>query len=350
MIYAYENLVPGRNIIVPGFGLVEVEYVFTSYNRKVFCAKTLNGTNTQYVFKSFPFTDLPEKEAAEAARWAQLNINTYRGKLMKAGVPVVTEIGFTSISRDQTLILIQFENWAGQNIAEATSDFKKELVLNIVRVSLDQIIKPLFLNSYLLDKPERLELGIDFIPRNVVFRKEEEIYLTTYIDLFPPKFRFPCGQWGLEYPEPNNRDVKALGLFRSYNMVGILVNFWAHLVSLRPEFAEDFYLEIERFIRESGFNEKFDLEEKINEYILNYDLSAGKKSAEEIQKIISRWGFKEIFKYRLFGCAVAFCRPEACKYLSQLFEISHFQDSPLSSERVKEIKDLLVKMTNFPLA
>jgi len=341
----------GNEVSIVPIGRIRVLQVFgDAYNRKVFYATTLEGSNLKYVFKTFPINNAGCKSSEEVAHDVEMAIRHYRNKLDdKESVPVVKEIGFSSITlEDGTTILIQYEPYAGETVTDPIVNYRAELVLTIVNEMLEQIIKPLFLNASIVSNPERLSTGMDFIPRNVTVITIDGHRFYTYVDYFPAKGgKLPCGAWALEYPEPTNEIVRKLGMFRSYNMAGILINFWTHLSSLRPELGGKFYKVIAYFIRRNNFNEKYDLEKVIDDYTLKKDLSIGKTSAEEIEKIIQNWDFEDIFRLRMLACCLAFYRNNSRYLLLVLFKKSHFQDSPLGLDKINEIKEIILKMASY---
>jgi len=348
----HEKLMPGQIVQVPGLGImVKVETPFDSYNRQVFYAVTLDGSNTRWVFKTFPFPNQPNISSLHLCLKSQQEIETYKRKLLEAEVPVVRDMGFSHFTKtDGTTVLVQFESWEGETVTMVIRESRQERVLEMFQTILQQIVKPLFLNAAIYDQPARLSVGIDLIPRNLVYQVADEAFGVVYVDLFPPKGgRKECGAIALEYPEPTDETVRELGIYRAYNMAGILINLWAHLTSLRPELAKLFYDQLEQFIRENGFNEQFNLEEQINAYLLGRDISIGREKKEEIKKIIADWQFKDIFRFRLLACSLAYYREESRRWLRKLFEASHFQDSPLGQEVIDEIKEHVLHMASFPV-
>lgn len=350
-----QNIQKGDIADIPGFGLIKVIRTFPlAYNRQVFLGERLDLSQKRWVIKTFRFPSyLTQRQAETEASVIEGRTRSYKQQLLDAGVSVVRDLGFSSyIPAGGQTTLIQFEEYAGETSTFGIQKLKLGLVLQLVRATCEQIAKPLFFNTPDPTGLGRLTLGVDLNHRNVTYYDPEENgdFHTTYVDLFPQKIILSCGGHGLEYPEPEDERVRKLGIFRSYNMVGLIVNYWASLVNAQPEYAQYFYDEIEDFIHQSGLKEQYQLEEQIDDYIENRDLRVGREDEATIEKLIANWGFEEIFKLRLLACALAFHRPASRSLLPDIFYQTHFQDKSLPQEHMdKKVKEPVLRMASLPV-
>ncbi|MBT3690502.1 hypothetical protein HOE31_01195 [bacterium] len=349
----------GNIIEMDIIGDLKVEETYPSNNRVSFSARKQDGSKKLYVFKGFPLKHLEGDDGLthEEIDLIKMKIDEYQKLLKNAGVSVIEDIGFISRTHgDGSLFQWQYEPFAGKSIEYIIKNYRREVVLRAIKTVWKTIIEPLF-NTYSIESnPLELSVGLDLIPRNMTYIKKEgnSSIDITYVDLFPPKITLATGierkyKHILEHPEPTDRVVRDLAIFRGFNMIGIIIAFWTHLSRIRPELTLDFYKLFKRLIKD------FDVEHKglglgleVDEYTLNNDLSIGGKSHDEISEIIDDWKFKDIFRLRMLACAISFhSKADTEKLTKKVFELSHFQTNRLTHEQILEIKKVILEMTNI---
>jgi len=350
----------GKTVTMDVIGKVIVKKVFKSNNRISFFGIKENDSNRGWVFKGFSLHDyegeqLPEEEIEKLIN----RILSYQRQLKSLNVSVIDGIGFIQRYReDGTFFLWQYEPFVGKSCEIRIKNSKREVALLTVEAIWKQVVKPLFENGFIIEKPDRLKVGIDLIPRNITFIEDDngEIETCSYVDLFPPKIRIPVSeskhQHVLEFPDPTDEIVRKLAIIRGFNMVGIIVAFLTHLSSIRPEMTLDFYELLSSLLDHIDHkSEGFSLKKKIEEYTLNHKLQVGCKSKEEIKILINPWGFEDIFLIRMLTWALVYYRlcDETLLIAGQIMKMSHFQDSPLSDETIHDIKEAILRITESPV-
>jgi hypothetical protein len=344
----------GEIINVPGLGLMRVLKVFDSHCRSVIYGEKLDVSEQKWIVKTFRIDGDGEIDSEEAAEIIQARIRFYRERLMRARVSVVGGLGFSSYTDGDSTQLIQFEQWAGETCSVSLRDFSFAAAEKMVLAIWKQIILPLFLREADPANLGWLSLGLDLNPRNITNTgNSDEGFKVTCIDLFPWKVKQQGnnGEWGhtLEYPEPIDPKIIELGKFRHYSMAGLILNFWINLTRELPQAAEFFYGLLERLIREFDIDKRYKLEETIDVYLKNRDLSSGFLDPSEIEELTYPWDMDDVFRMRMLACALACYRSGSRYLLGQVFGCTHFQDSAIKPSKLQEAKKLLLEMAAFPI-
>ncbi|OGR32755.1 MAG: hypothetical protein A3J80_02385 [Desulfobacula sp. RIFOXYB2_FULL_45_6] len=196
----------------------------------------------------------------------------------------------------------------------------------------------------------RLEIGLDFLGRNIVCRKDsaqEYGWLAVYVDLMPAKLILGCGAHGLEVPEPQAPQVRKLGIFRHYNLAGLLIAFWCHLTKHRPEWGQLFFKAINRFLK----NRELDsVRSEIAGYMSDLGPRVKKLSSDQVHKLVSGWTFEDVFRFRILACQIASFKepsPPLERAMSLLFSLTHFQERPLEEDAIARAKKLIVELVEL---
>jgi hypothetical protein len=341
-----EPLQKGSYVEVPGLGRIQVARGFPSHNRQVFVGTASDGT--ERVIKTFNFGGI--SISLDYVSSVQSQIQQYREYLRRAEVPVVKDIGFTTYTIDDTTCLIQWESYTGLSLPTAIREFRLEASGKLVMAVCDRLIRPLFLNASYETNKSLVVTGLDLCARNITYRETEGEgeagFSITYVDLFPAKFMLADGTFTLEYHEPTDETVKKLGIFRHFNKAGLIVNLWNSLVLAQPDGAQVFYNNLETFLRTNGFSA---VESAIDEFTEGLDLSTGKLSREEAEKILRDWTFVDVLKLRLVAAAAAFHRKGSRNFLDLIHKNTHFQGEPLPPAQIDAVKDLILQMFDFPV-
>lgn len=343
----------GSHIELPVVGWVEVVEVFPSYNRTVFLARPVDaGLESAIVVKSFLLTN-----AADPQQFIT-TIQGYFDSLRSYGVRVVHNIQFLQSHGDEGTVLIQTEKYVGPNLDQWMQKLLPDGVVeiqNIIKSVLTSCFLPL-LKARLPENgnPERLtnrlEIGLDFLGRNIVCRKDpsqESGWLAVYVDLMPAKLILGCGAHGLEFPEPQDPQVRRLGIFRHYNLAGLLIAFWCHLTKHRPEWGQLFFKAINRFLKDRGLES---VRSEIGEYMSGLGPRVKKLSSDRVDKLVSDWTFEDVFRFRILACQIAsFKEPSESleRILSLLFSLTHFQERPLEEDAIARAKKLIVELVKL---
>ncbi len=337
------NVHVGRWVVLPVIGLVEVKRVFSSNNRQVFLAK---GNELIFIVKTFV---LGEEDAGQVEEQI---INYYKA-LKDLGVKVVKRIQFSREINGSNVTLIQTENFVGENLQSlilGLDSTKKKLSGKLVQTVLKDIYLPL--TEARIDQGSNwLSIGLDFLDRNIACRMEEDgkSWLTVCIDLMPAKILDENDVHALEIPEPTDLIVRKLGIFRHYNLAGLLIAFWCHLTKNRPEWGMYFFSTIKRFLTS---NQLDTVEAELQEYLSGViDLKASQLKLEEIAPLIQGWNFSDILRLRALACFVACWKKqkivESKALLNKLFDVTHFRADPLPEERMEQARFILLELVGL---
>jgi len=290
-----------REINLPELGRVRIIKNLPSNNRKVLIVEK---EGEYYVVKIFHGQE----------EWID-KIFSYRQQLENFGILCVPIISLTKF--ENQIIEIEPALTVRGDLAERLEKSSQEEAIRLIE-KLCSGLKPLL--SYPQDD---LPVGIDVVLRNFAV-KDSKIY---YLDFFPPKIRL--GQeFILEKPEPTDSKVIKAGYYRHYNKSGVALTLLIHLGRARP----DLWLYIHQLIAAYS-------DQKFQNYLVK--LSAVKDLKDGIGLFPSERCY--LF-YRYFACYLASFSPnESRQKLDQIFHLTHFQDKPLSRERLKIVRKELEK-------
>jgi hypothetical protein len=264
---------------------------------------------------------LPLDVAARQAR----QIEAYRKRLQILNIPLPekTELFFAINGAGVELKELSVD--VGTEATGFLSDLKvgQEIVEQIFK----NVIKPLFSST----KGEILEVGLDPLTRNFTFNGK-----VCYVDLFPPKITVR-GQKTLEFPEPKSSEARRLGLFRHYHKKGIILVFFMDCCRAAPAFRKKWEVIIRNFLQEIGEKKIIEFLESSPANVLHYNFS----QAAEIIKAQSGRGISYFF-LRDLACEIAFKEGKnENPRLEGFFQLTHFQDKPLSARQIEEAKEYL---------
>ena len=299
--------------------------------------------------KTFNFNGGTVSTSEAEAQAVEKAIRLYRIALDKiAHVPVTSGIGFSNYTMpDGTTILIQVEPYMGRTCSRGLSEFRTKLALDLVEAICRQVILPCFLNATDLDDMKMVTIGLDLNLRNITYKGGDEPFEVAVVDFFPWKLKKENGDYGLEYPEPSDFEVRKLGIWRHYNKAGLVINFFISLCLVCPALAQSFYSQIEKFLRTNGLD---DVEAEIDQFTNGLTLDIGKEDKNFIEEVTANWsGFSDVFRYRLLAVAAALHRPKSRPILIEIQANSHFQDNRLQAGQIKAMRNLALSMFTCPV-
>jgi len=337
---------------------VVVVDLYPSFNRDAFLGE--NGDGERWVYKGFSRDRFGKELTKEDISFIITNVTAYRLALAQCGVSVIKNVGFSfQTLDDDVLTLWQDEPFAGLLCEIRIRDSRPAVALETVEKIWDDIVKPLFVGAR-IDNSIRLNVGIDLIPRNITYNADSDNVLekVTYVDIFPPKLLIPNNHSEkkhrhiLEFPDPTDEIVRKLAIIRGFNMAGIIMSFWGHLTRIRPslglKFNELLSQKVTQLDKELGLNVK----KAIKRYANGLNPLIGSMPKSEIFGLIKDWGgFEDVFNLRFVTCALIQFREydNVARLTNEIFEVSHFQDYPLSKEDIQEMKKMILEIASKPL-
>lgn len=338
-----DRIIEGQWIDIPDLGLVRFLKRCDSHNRDV--GKVLLPDGSIQIGK---FITLPNTHILRA----RYELSRYHGDLSRAGVSVVEEIKiFVKPVSSTYSQLIQIERHIGPTLQSLLSDRTKshQEILGLVEKTLNSCYLGLSQKVRVIpDNPVRLGLGIDLLSRNELVC--EQTGKIIHGDLWPVKLIRECGSHGVEWPEPENKRVRELAIFRGYNLAGILIGFWCNITILRPALGKKFFYLIKNYLKKH--QQGYVLNE-VQNYFTALPIRVARLDGYDILNLIVEWGFDDIFRLRALACYLACSvkegEKEQCirKILGQIFDLTHFQSEEINSNQIEDAKLAIIEIVDI---
>lgn len=308
-----------KRTVTVGATAFEVMEVIRNGNREVLRVREQDG-RVRIVKILGRQKPLELKVAAEQARYIEL----YRQELLKLGIPLPEKTELSFAINGAGIELREVSPDVGTEVSSILVDPK--LGPRVVDQILEKVMKPLFASS----KGAVLEIGLDPLTRNFTYNGSGEL---NYVDLFPAKITIG-GRKTLEFPEPTDQEARALGLFRHYHKKGIMLVFFMDLCRYAPALREVWRSKVYTFLQCIG-------EQRVVRFL--EASPAAHLSKDNAIRVIQKERGRGIsyFFLRDIACEIAFWERRATPRLEEFFQLTHFQDRPLSAEQIRRAKQFL---------
>jgi len=284
------------------------------------------------------------EEAVITARY----LGEYQALLEMQKIPMPPILGL-AVEHDlfsDRAIIIKTSRWTGYDLAARLR--RKELRENSALVTelvrkMCEPVKELCKHRH--DDWE-IVVGIDARCSNFTLDQDGKVW---FIDLFPARFRTEKGPM-VEWPEPLSEAGRVLGLFKHFDVRGIVLSIISQLSRIRPEYRVLFETEVL-----SAFLPSLSVEER--EHLVTGIESAPWRAVrhwlQDRRSPLSRESFRELFDAPLFGLqyGVYTLREIATEFaaehiistdeLESFFKASHFEDELLKKDMEHLYSELL---------
>ncbi|PIY96849.1 MAG: hypothetical protein COY66_02305 [Candidatus Kerfeldbacteria bacterium CG_4_10_14_0_8_um_filter_42_10] len=321
----YKELKSGDPFVFPGLEkqFTVVGYIPGGFNRIILKANCNGGTGTRIL----KIAQAHEGDAdADQFKGKCGQIHDYQQSLQRLGVLTPSPITTHENVIDGKRFLLETSPFTGQSVHEMMLTAPRNDVLELCQQMIDVALKPIFSQNLRADG--NLPCGVDMIPRN--FTKDPGVM--HYVDLWPPKLWLD-GEPTLEYPEPMDTKVIQLGIFRHFTIKGVAQAFLVQLCRIRPELRREFQRLVDGALKGMGLHEELGW--------LQQQPARQFQNGGDLKQIIEPLGYEQIYGLREIACELAFQGQISAGQLERIFKDSHFQDTPLPSATILQIKEVL---------
>ncbi len=350
----------GQWVSLSGHRAVEVLGIFDSHNCDGILARFSDGSE-----KVLKFLYLSGSNVTRT----KLEIQKYQDQLVRAGLRVAKTEFLEKRLNNAYSYLILVQPCLGPSLQDLLEekDVPGEQALEkkkLSKLELDKLIT-LALDSWYFklsrrswrsrENPLRTLVGVDPLPRNMLLSSTGKYFV--FCDLVPVKMIKDCGQHMLELIEPTSEVAKSLGIFRNYNLAGMIVAFCCNLMALRPAWARRCLIRVKQYLR---FHKQDLVIEEIEKYfssILEPIRAKGKKlhqlSSMDVLDIVADWKFPDVLRLRGFACLLAGCARSAEQEaliktkVNKVWDLTHFQSDELPDAELEDAKMTMAEIVDI---
>ncbi|MFY9484643.1 MAG: hypothetical protein WAP74_03430 [Patescibacteria group bacterium] len=278
------------------------------YNAHVIMIQTKHG-NPDVVTKLYG--DKKRGFTEEQARIVASHLVHYRILLTDFGIviPQMCDIAISENSETGIWWVVETEHYSGSDQLAVIRTGALERVEWVVRTMLESSLP-------FLTTGEPLPIGLDPLPSNFCISEGETVL--TYVDFMPVRYVEAGGRALVEWPEPTTELGYKLGFWKHYMAVGLLTVMLTQLCRYRPEFRPHFKRVILEFLQRNRVG-------RIAEELVS---SPGWEirrtpNLQELEELVAQ----NVYHARNLACELAFIGQISQEQLSELFRLSHFEDS-----------------------
>jgi len=319
----FGNIEKGGELKILGIPYTVERTFLDSYNSYVLKAKHPDGS-AEVIKIYFEKRKLTKKQATIFVG----HVLTYCDKLRNLKVCLPPDKGIVLLPINGRLVVIHISPFMGESLernfrfAESEKDIIKNMKMTFD--CLGDLMKK--------DKGDRMNVGIDLIPRNFV---SDDGKKAIYVDLVPPKIKVGSN-YLLEIPEPKDPLTRKIGIFRHYSKLGVMIVFLVQLCRLKPHYYQVYENEITAYLERIGQESTL---RKFQNRLVKRSVTATSADIPVIKSL----SFKNIYDLREIACFYAYQGLITKEELRDFFSDSHFQDKPLTKKVVNELKKRLIK-------
>ncbi|MDO8435135.1 MAG: hypothetical protein Q7S89_00425 [bacterium] len=275
---------------------------FRSYEREVVHVRGTDGD--ELVIKVFGTgaKKLAKGDAWELVELGQRYLDALRALGVRMDKPTVE---IAQNGDPDHAILVEHSPYRGRSVGELLQEAQADSEL----VSLVRGVLECVRGFFGQRGDPHFPVGIDLVPRNFTRDEDGKYYC---IDFHPPKLRLPNGTFTLEWPQPADPSVYAIGVYRHFHPLGLLRVLFLHLCRIRSDRYNLFRREIHRFADEVRIS--------------------GDPIPEIDRECLEELGFDHVYDLRLLACQLAAEGRIMQATLDRVFDLTHFQTDPVAAD------------------
>jgi len=254
-------------------------------------------------------------------------IHGYQQMLKVLGVRTPDPITTHETVMNGRHFLLEISPFTGQTVHDVMTTASETEALTLSQGMADTALRPILSQETRGDG--NLRCGVDMIPRNFTRDGAGKLH---YVDLWPPKL-WLNGEPALEYPEPVDSEVIDLGIFRHFTHFGVTQAFLVQLCRIRPDLRRKFQDLIDQFLGS--------IEMPTTRKQMLASPACRFQNGEPLDRVLAPLDSREIYDLRELACELTFQGRLIPSDLEQIFQDSHFQDTPLPGDLIDQIKEAL---------